>query len=543
MGAFHKVGSLHLGTRWGAILILVISGALVGLLPVTALAEQSVLVRNSPTATLSAEDWKYEVMEDEAGEKYVQILRYTGPDVDVPVVPATIEGVPVTHVYFMSYEIPSFVSVDVSQCVDLVDFNCVYAGIEYLDLSNNGRLEVLNVSRNNLTELDLSHNPELRELDCDNNQLTELSIAGNPKLERLVCNDNAIADLTQLQRWASSHPGAVADLEPQNTPEEEPFKRLNEYTGDHRYEVAQYIIGAALGHDVYKGVIIVSGEDGKFADALSASSLSGLLNYPVVLTNGESLLWENREALKWLRNSINDPLDIIVVGGPDTVSDGLLSELVEYGNVSTRIGGSNRYELSRNVYEYGCDHGGWSTDTVLIAKGNDFPDALSIAPYASSRMTPILLVDQGDNRLDATTGSIVSRHRRAVVLGGENSVSRGVFDHLERLMPDGAIRLGGANRFEASRNIVSWEISQGMSFECVGFSTGHKFTDSLASGFLLGKQNAVLLIVDGSSAAANAELFEFLSQNASGVTEMNVFGGPASVSQDVRDALLEAVDW
>lgn len=56
-------------------------------------------------------------------------------------------------------------------------------------------LQVLNCSRNNLTELDLSGNPELTELDCSYNQLTRLDLTQSPHLAYVTCRYN---QLTQL---------------------------------------------------------------------------------------------------------------------------------------------------------------------------------------------------------------------------------------------------------------------------------------------------------------------------------------------------------
>ena len=101
------------------------------------------------SASAAEADWKYEIMRDGAsGEQYVQILQYQGPDVDVPVVPSTIEGIPVTHVYYYVPTLwPSPISsLDVSRAVHLRELNCVGYGLQEIDLSNNPELEVLNVA-------------------------------------------------------------------------------------------------------------------------------------------------------------------------------------------------------------------------------------------------------------------------------------------------------------------------------------------------------------------------------------------------------------
>ena len=195
------------------------------------------------------------------------------------------------------------------------------------------------------------------------------------------------------------------------------------------------------------------------------------------------------------------------------------------------------------MYRYGETHGGWNTDNVIVTKGNDFPDALSIASYASSFATPILLVDQNSSSLDSFTRSSVTKHSQAVVLGGTDSVSRSLFDKIDNAAPSGAIRLDGEDRYEACLSIVEWELSQGMQLEGVGFATGEKFADALSSGFLLSQTNSVLLLVNGVNDSANASVYDFLEENAEGVLEAKIFGGTASVIDSVRMSIVASLGW
>lgn len=508
------------------------------LIPLSAYAEEeSALIQ----VESSASDWKYEIMRDGAGKDYVQILNYEGSS-NAPVIPAQIDGVPVKAAYFYLplFSDASYSTIDTSLCETLEVLNCTYVGLTSLDLSKNPNLEVLNCSRNNLLELDISNNPKLRELDCDYNKLTELSIAYNPLLERLICNNNAISDLSALKQWASKE-GVTANLEPQDVPSYEPAPQLREFSGYDRYDVSRQLIAASLNNDVCKGAIVVSGEEGKFADALAANALSGLLGYPVILTNGSYVNPEAHECFKWLKNSYQGSLDIIVVGGPETVQENVAFELGQFGWV-TRISGADRYELAKRVYSYGASHGGWNSDHLIVAKGNDFPDALSIAPFAAARKTPILLVDSSSSSLDAESRKLLANHDQAIVLGGVDSVSEKLYGDIQAFSRS-AIRLDGRDRYEASLAIARWELEQGMSLDGVGFATGKKFTDALASGFYLSRTESILLLVDGESPSYNVAVWEFLEDNAESVSLVSIFGGTVSITQQVRDALVSALGW
>ena len=65
-----------------------------------------------------------------------------------------------------------------------------------VDLSGLGKLESIDLSRNQLTALDVSNNTALTTLACESNQLTTLNVSNNPSLESLQCQDNP--DLSEL---------------------------------------------------------------------------------------------------------------------------------------------------------------------------------------------------------------------------------------------------------------------------------------------------------------------------------------------------------
>ena len=317
---------------------------------------------------------------------------------------------------------------------------------------------------------------------------------------------------------------------------------MREYAGDDRYMVSSMIVSVAMEGEAYRGVIVASGEDGKFADALSASALSGLLNYPILLVDGQGLTYDNRRTLMWLSRAISGPLDIIAVGGQDTISPSAVGELSSYGSV-TRIDGADRYALSQNVYLFGREHGGWDGERVIVAKGNDFPDALSMAPYASAYRAPILLVDQHSGKLDAQMRDILEGFSEAIVLGGEESVGAALYRDIENTTKAGAVRLGGSDRYEAAVSIAAWELEHGMTTQGMGFATGAKFTDALSSGFLLGKTNSILMIVDGTAPGGNDDVLRFLRTHGKGTDLVSVFGGEASIVPQVRSDIRSALGW
>lgn len=327
------------------------------------------------------------------------------------------------------------------------------------------------------------------------------------------------------------------------------------FSGTTRYDTCRQVVDAELSLDSYKGVIVASGEAGRYPDALCASSLSGLLDYPIVLVNGSGseLDSNSKQALAALKKKAGGKLDIIIAGGESAVNAKIASQLGGYGTVSKRLGGATRYDTALAIYNYGTGkNGGWGKSNVIIARGDDFADSLSISPYASKAKAPIFLVPSNDWSLGDSLASIVGKYKQAVIVGGTSAVADSVYNQAKSLAGK-ATRLAGGTRYETSAKIAEWELGQGMGFSYVGFATGNDFPDSLASGFLQAKRNSVLLLVGGnssydwSSGDWNSEysyarsLIEKQVKKSSfaGTTQVSYFGGTAALAQNIRDA----VEW
>lgn len=67
--------------------------------------------------------------------------------------------------------------------------------LEYLNVSNNSKLRVINIPGNKLTSLDISKATELERLYCTQNHLTSLDVSKNTKLTDLGCSRNRLTRL------------------------------------------------------------------------------------------------------------------------------------------------------------------------------------------------------------------------------------------------------------------------------------------------------------------------------------------------------------
>lgn len=122
-----------------------------------------------------------------------------------------------------------------------------------------------------------------------------------------------------------------------------------------------------------------------FADALTGGAVAALEEAPLLLASTDALPASAREALAELA-----PAEIVVLGGTASVGDDVISALRDEGHDVRRIAGPDRYATAAAIAADRVPE----PDTVLLAAGLSFPDALAAAPLARSLAAPILLVDR-----------------------------------------------------------------------------------------------------------------------------------------------------
>lgn len=311
---------------------------------------------------------------------------------------------------------------------------------------------------------------------------------------------------------------------------------VEEYSGADRFEVACKVAEAAYPDGAKQAII--AGSEG-WADALSATSLAGVLDCPILLTEQGSLNAGTKATLKELGVE-----SVIIVGGPNTVSTDVESQLKSSGfSVAKRLGGADRYEVQMNIYNYA--KGKWNDSLIIVASGAKFSDALSSSPLAFSQKAPIFLVDDSGNLNSAQKSALGAiaysgGAERSVIVGGTASVStltESFLDGVTLVGSDGAesaTRLGGADRYEASANFAKWAVKQGyLSWEGSAFTTGERPYDALSGSVLQGKDTAVMLLINGTGSPT---VSAFISGNAGSV---KFFGGTDSVPSSWRASIME----
>ncbi|MDO9396145.1 MAG: cell wall-binding repeat-containing protein, partial [Herbiconiux sp.] len=190
----------------------------------------------------------------------------------------------------------------------------------------------------------------------------------------------------------------------------------------------------------------------------------------------------------------------------------------------TRIAGADRYEQAAAVSRRGFA----GSDTVYLASGERFPDALSTAAVAGRHGAPLLLT--AATALPPATATEIVRRRPSLVVavGGELSIADDVLEQVSRLIGGVTVlRLGGVDRYEASRTLVG-EPTVGLpDAEVLVVATGATFPDALAAAPTAVRAGTAVLLVDGTAPAAAPAERTLL--DALGVSGVRVACGPASV--------------
>ena len=158
-------------------------------------------------------------------------------------------------------------------------------------------------------------------------------------------------------------------------------------------------------------------------DALAASVLGSRQLAPVLLTPSDDLHPDVARVL-----SADGVRTARIVGGPDAVQPEVAEDVEqETGRTTRRLAGQDRYETSQAVQaEIRAD--GASLQTLSLATGLNFPDALAAGPVLALRNRSFVLVDGATAH--PTVQGWISDHAAAIdrleVIGGPDAVADSV---------------------------------------------------------------------------------------------------------------------
>lgn len=292
-----------------------------------------------------------------------------------------------------------------------------------------------------------------------------------------------------------------------------PTERLS---GSNRYETSKAISGSGWDYSHY--AVVVSGEN--YPDALCSAPLAAKHNAPILLTTKNSL--DSRTKTELSRLNVRN---VFLIGGVNVISSSTERTIRNMGISVTRIAGTDRYDTSLKI----AQTLGSSTEAV-VAGGENYADALSIAPIAAKKIMPILLTPK--NSISSSMRQYLQNNvERTYVVGGTNAISTTVL-----LQLPSSVRLSGSNRYETNIAIIKKFINE-LNMETVYLATGKSFPDALAGSALASLSNSPVILV---SSPLDQATDEFIEEKRNTMTNVTAFGGTSVISNSLLTSITKS---
>lgn len=221
---------------------------------------------------------------------------------------------------------------------------------------------------------------------------------------------------------------------------------------------------------------------------------------------------------------------IRAAGGPSAAGVVTITATVNPhpGAIIKRIGGEDRYRTSQLIsYENFA-----TSDTVILATGRNFADALTASGLAGCLNAPVLLV-----KTNPVPQSLIDEIRRlgaskVIVVGGTAAVATPVTTQLSGA-GFAVRRIGGADRYETASLIGREVMGYGQYGGRVYIARGDDFADALSLGPLAYRNKAPLLLVKPTTVPSSTRSVLSASAFSSGC----IAGGTVAVSSRVESEI------
>ncbi len=209
-------------------------------------------------------------------------------------------------------------------------------------------------------------------------------------------------------------------------------------------------------------------------------------------------------------------------------------------NAIQRLAGAGRYASAAKISKAGFPDG---SDTVMLAYGLNYADALAGVPLAKAMNAPILLTTL--KTLPAETLAEIERlnAKKVIILGGTSAVSADV----EKALTDKKLeveRIAGKTRFETAAKIADkmQQQDENKAPTDVFFVYYNGFADALSASAAAAVKGAPIVYLT-TNGALNADTAAYLAdlKKAGSVKNAYVIGGTSVISDDMADKAANAL--
>lgn len=237
---------------------------------------------------------------------------------------------------------------------------------------------------------------------------------------------------------------------------------------------------------------------------MAASSLSGLYDAPILLSAPNKISTVSNE-IKRLGAK-----NIIIIGGDKAVTNEEEKAYKALGNLR-RIQGANRYETATKIATEVIDKE--DSDSVIVASGENFPDALTVGAVANKDKTPIILANK--DSLPASK-EITKKIKKATIIGGPVAVGS-----VEKNFSS-SNRIAGSNRYETSTKVADKYFNDASK---AAIASGENYPDALALSPYAAKENMPILL--SPAKGKNVTVEKYIKDKK--ITDIEIFGGEKAV--------------
>ncbi|WLR41291.1 cell wall-binding repeat-containing protein [Bacillus carboniphilus] len=289
-----------------------------------------------------------------------------------------------------------------------------------------------------------------------------------------------------------------------------PHSRIS---GEDRYETSVEI-SKEWPKEETKYAVLTTGEE--YPDALAATPLAKKYNAPLLLSKEGEI---PDVVVKELKRLGVKKVDII--GGEKALSSNIEKQLRDLDINFNRIAGKNRYETAIKVAEE-VDP---DPSEIVVATGEEFADALSIAPIAASQGMPVILTES--DRVVEEVGLYISQKNidKSYIIGGEKAINRSVAGHFPNRE-----RIFGKDRYETNKQIINTFI-EGIDPSIIHVATGNNFPDALSGSAFAAQNNHAILLT--SDYVPTNDTISVVYSNYDNIKQLNILGGEQAVDKYV----------
>jgi len=307
----------------------------------------------------------------------------------------------------------------------------------------------------------------------------------------------------------------------------------NRLAGGDRYQTSAAVAMATPTFANRTVAIIASGDAP--ADAIAASYLSGASVAPLLLVERTRVPASVMTALADLNIE-----GVILVGGGDVLTTGVVTQLEDAGYGVERINGPNRYETARLLAELlpkeavGTFGAG---KAAFVVRADNFADALAAGPLSASQGLPILLTTSGVLHPSARAALTSLEIKQVVLLGGTTVISQAVQDDLVA-MGIAVRREFGATRQETAvklARIAVGELQFPLTRVLLARGDAPDFADALAGASRGGQVAAPLLLTTGVQTVGSVTR-DYLAANSATIATVDILGGTGAISAGAEAA-------